>query len=153
MLAEIDATYAFYPAIDGIFLDEMSNDAASRAYYQAVYGYVKRKPGVHDVVGNPGAAASSAWQLSTPVADEIVVFEGTAQSYLRWAPPAWVNGRAASQFSHLVYAAANESRMRQVCARSKSLNAGYVYVTNDVLPNPWDSLPAGSYWTNEIAAC
>ena len=43
--------------------------------------------------------------------------------------------------------------MRQVCRRSKSLNAGYIYVTGDVLPNPWDTLPLDSYWTNEIAAC
>jgi hypothetical protein len=43
--------------------------------------------------------------------------------------------------------------MRQVCARSKTLNAGNMYVTDDVLPNPWDTLPAGTYWTNSIAAC
>jgi hypothetical protein len=28
-----------------------------------------------------------------------------------------------------------------------------MYVTNDALPNPWDTLPAGTYWTNSIAAC
>ena len=43
--------------------------------------------------------------------------------------------------------------MRQVCASSKAKNAGYMYVTPDVLPNPWDTLPAGTYWTNAVASC
>jgi hypothetical protein len=151
--AEIDAYYRFYPAIDGIFLDEMSNSAGTAAYYRSLYAYVKAKPGVRDVVGNPGAAASTAWQLTTPVADAVVVFEGTASSYARWSPPGWVFGRVASQLSNLVHAASGESAMRQACSLSKRRNAGYMYVTDDVLPNPWDTLPAGTYWTNEIAAC
>lgn len=43
--------------------------------------------------------------------------------------------------------------MQQVCARSKTLNAGNMYVTGDGLPNPWDTLPAETYWTSSIAAC
>lgn len=29
-------------------------------------------------------------------------------------------------------------------------NAGTIYVTDDVLPNPWDTLP--TYWTNKLTA-
>ena len=43
--------------------------------------------------------------------------------------------------------------MQQTCSRSKRLNAGLVYVADDTLPNPWDTLPAGAYWTSEIVAC
>ena len=82
--ADIDTSYAFYPGIDGIFLDEMSNAASTRSYYQYLYAAIKAKPGVRDVVGNPGAAASTSWQLDTPVADEVVVFEGPAANYQRW---------------------------------------------------------------------
>jgi len=70
--ADIDTSYAFCPGIDGIFLDEMSNAASTRSYYQYLYAAIKAKPGVRDVVGNPGAAASTSWQLDTPVADEVV---------------------------------------------------------------------------------
>ena len=28
-------------------------------------------------------------------------------------------------------------------------NAGYIYITNDQLPNPWDTLP--SYWAQEVS--
>jgi hypothetical protein len=141
--ADVDAYYAFYPGVDGIFLDEMSTDSATRAYYQTLYAFVHGKPGPHEVVGNPGAAASSAWQLTTPVADAVVVFEGTAARYLSWSPPSWVRGQVASRISNLVYSASSQRTMGQVCSRSKSLNAGYVYVTDDALPNPWDTLPGG----------
>ena len=151
--AEIDAYYAFYPGIDGIFLDEMSNDPATRTYYRSLYLYVRGKPGARFVAGNPGAAAASAWQLSTPVADAVVVFEGTAATYARWSPPSWVRSRAASTIANLVYATPGEAAMRQACTASNAKNAGYMYVTDDVLPNPWDTLPAGTYWTNEIGAC
>ena len=39
--ADIDAMYAFYPAIDGIYLDEMSNSSSTRSYYRDLYVYVK----------------------------------------------------------------------------------------------------------------
>jgi hypothetical protein len=150
--ADVDATYAFYPAVDGIFFDEMSNSTSTRSHYRALYTHVRTKPGVHEVVGNPGAAASSAWQLQTPVADKVVVFEGSAASYQRWRPPSWVSGWIASRFVHLVHAA-SQPAMTQACARSKTLNAGSTYVTDDVLPNPWDTLPAAGYWSQEISAC
>lgn len=151
--AEIDAYYAFYPGIDGIFLDEMSNDPVTRAYYRSLYQYVRGKPLPHEVVGNPGAAAPTAWQLSTPVADAVLIFEGTASDYARWSPPGWVRNQVASRIANAIYDTPDESAMRQVCATSKTRNAGYAYVTDDVLPNPWDTLPAGTYWTNSVAAC
>ena len=64
-----------------------------------------------------------------------------------------MRGRVASTISNLVYATPSEPAMRQVCTSSKAKNAGYVYVTPDVLPNPWDTLPTGTYWTNAVASC
>jgi hypothetical protein len=151
--SEIDAYYAFYPGIDGIFVDEMSNDSRTRSYYRSVYQYIRGKPLPHDVVGNPGAVASTAWQLSTPVADAVIVFEGTAAAYAGWSPPSWVRNQVASRISNLVFSTPDEAAMRQACASSKSKNAGSMYVTDDVLPNPWDTLPGGAYWTNSVSAC
>jgi spherulation-specific family 4 protein len=150
--ADIDAYYRMYPAIDGIFLDEMSNAPGTASYYRSLYARIKTKPGARDVVGNPGAPAATAWQLTTPVADAVVIFEGPPNAYQRWTPPGWAMGRVASQISNLVYAASQQS-MSQVCALSKRRNAGYMYVTGDTLPNPWDTLPPSAYWSAEIAAC
>jgi len=42
--------------------------------------------------------------------------------------------------------------MTQAIAWSKQRHAGWVYVTNDNLPNPWDTLPSDPYWSNELNA-
>jgi hypothetical protein len=153
VMADVDASYRFYPAIDGIFVDEMSNDPATLAYYQLLRAHVQAKPGPHLVVGNPGIDAETGWQLDRWAVDELVIFEGTAESYMRWSPPAWAFAHPASRLSNLVHAAGDATTLAQVCARSKSQNAGYMYVTDDILPNPWDTLPAEPYWSSEIAAC
>jgi hypothetical protein len=157
--ADIDAYYRFYPGIDGIFLDEMSNcetcrlqaGGSVRTYYSRIYDYVKQKSlNLGTVVGNPGVAATSAWQLDTPVADVIVVFEGTQKSYASWKAPNWVKNRPPAKFSNLVYANTSGSR-QATCAKSRSNNAGWIFVTDDVLPNPWDRLP--TYWSSVSPLC
>jgi len=159
VVAAINKYYSFYPGIDGIFLDEMANDPAkavagspnARAYYRSLYKHIKaRTAGTELVVGNPGAAAKTAWQLSDPVVDVAVIFEGAASAYATWKPPAWVWTYRATRFSHLVYAT-KPADCQQVCALSRARNAGYLYVTNDVLPNPWDTLPP--YWSKEAPVC
>jgi hypothetical protein len=153
VVADVDAMYAFYPAVDGIFVDEMSNEPSTLAYYRALRAHVQTKPGAHVVVGNPGTPADTAWQLEGLAADELVIFEGTAQDYLGWSAPAWTRAYPASRFTQLVHAAADTTSMLAACAHSKLQNAGSVYVTDDVMPNPWDTLPADPYWASQLVAC
>ncbi|KKU11987.1 MAG: hypothetical protein UX17_C0062G0008, partial [Parcubacteria group bacterium GW2011_GWC2_45_7] len=56
--ADINKYYQWYN-VDGIFLDEMSNDPATLSYYRNLYVYIHNKGGASRslVVGNPGAAA------------------------------------------------------------------------------------------------
>lgn len=157
--ADIDSYYSFYPGLNGIFLDEMANDpakvatgaATTRSYYRQLYLYIKAKTaGAEQVIGNPGSAASTAWQVADPAADIVVVFEGTAAKYESWTPPAWVTSRSADRFSHLIYGTTSVNR-QHVCALTRTRNTGYFYVTDDILPNPWNSLP--SYWVQEAPTC
>jgi len=145
--AEIDDYYAWYPEIDGIFLNEMSNDEADADYYAELYEYVKDASGSggSSVVGNPGAAAATDWQLSTPVVDKVVVFQGTDNTYLTWTAPDWVEDHPASDFVHLVYATADVAALGEVCDRSREQHAGSIYITDDTLPNQWDTL-GGPLW-------
>jgi hypothetical protein len=138
--AEVDAYYGWYP-VDGIFVDEMSTDPATQPYYHDLYAYIRAKFGQHLVVGNPGTAAATDWQVkaTTRVCDVAVIFEGDAAAYLGWMPPAWVSAYPASTFGHLVYAA-SAADLPALLAHSKAATAGYRYVTDDGLPNPWDSL-------------
>jgi hypothetical protein len=142
--AEVDRYYAWY-GVDGVLIDEMSNDAATKSYYQGLAAYVRTKPGARLVVGNPGAAATTDWQLKAPTsADLLVVHENTAAAYLTWTAPAWVGGYPASAFAHLVHTCA-AADLPTVVARSRAQRAGYRYVTSDGMPNPYDTLP-GDVW-------
>ena len=43
------------------------------------------------------------------------------------------------------------TKLANAITLSKKRNAGWVYITNDVLvPDPWDSLPPASYWLKEL---
>jgi hypothetical protein len=133
---EVDAYYRFYPTIDGIFLDEMSNEPSTSPYYKALFGYIHSKSEGPHVVGNPGVPATTAWQLVEAVADELVLFEGRASTYLSWTPPRWVFDYAPSTFANLIFDAPDDA-VGRVRAHSHDVNAGYVYITHASLPNPW----------------
>jgi len=55
------------------------------------------------------------------------------------------NSYPSERFWHLIYATA-EADLLDAIALSKQRNAGWIYVTDDTLPNPWNSLPDGTYW-------
>jgi len=139
--AEVDAYYGWYP-VDGVFVDEMSTDSVTQPYYRDLYTYIRTKPGQHVVVGNPGTAAATDWQVktTTKVADSIVLFEDVQAVYSTWTPPAWVASYPASTFGHLVHGATD---LAAAVAHSKTTNCGWRYVTDDVMPNPWDTL---AFW-------
>lgn len=145
--AEIDKYYSWYQ-VDGIFIDEADNNCASAAYYAGLSAYTKSKGGIGLTVINPGTVAPECFATS---ADVILNFEGSYSQYQSWAPLGWEAGYDPSRFWHLVYATA-EADMPAAVLLSQARGAGYVYVTPDLLvPNPWDSLPSGSYWSGELA--
>lgn len=141
--ADIDRYYAWY-GVDGVFFDRFYNgtSAASRAYCSTIYAAAKAKVATVLVVGNPGAADATDWQVksATKAADLLVVFEGTQATYSTWTAPAWVSTYPAAVFAHLVYAVTD---LPGAVARSRAQRAGYRYFTADDLPNPWDTL---GYW-------
>jgi hypothetical protein len=142
--ADIERFFRLYPEIDGIFIDQISNDTARavKTYYRKLYDHVKATSPTALVVGNPGAAATTAWQVEEPiVADVLVVFEGTAADYRKWRPPDWVSSRPAETFGHLVYKSRSRATTTAICAASQGKHAGWIYVTRGVMENPWDVPP------------
>jgi hypothetical protein len=140
--AQISDYYAWYPSINGIFLDEMS-EQPDEAYYAALESFIHARGGT--VVGNPGDTASTDWQLS--VVDQVVAFEGTAASFAHYKPTAWVLAASPSQVAIIVYSASSNT----ACSTATADNAGSVYVTNLGEPNPYGALP--SFWTSLTADC
>lgn len=142
--------YSWYPAVGGIFLDEMAEVPTTKleAYYRQLAVYVHERGGV--VVGNPGDTAVTSWQLED--VDTVVTFEGPAASYAAYSPPAWVLSARPQQIANIVFGVSEGSQMEADCTKAAADNAGFLYVTNlPEKPDPYEALP--SYWAAETATC
>ena len=145
--ADIDRYHAFY-TIDGFFVDEMTSDsdAAHLAYYEELYQYVKAKRSSYFVVGNPGTQTLPGY-LTRPTVDALVTFENNT-GYPQYVADTWTQTQPATAFSHLCYAVPTADAMTNYVQLALVRNAGYIYVTDDLGSNPWDTLP--SYWLAEV---
>lgn len=147
--ADVDSYLAFY-AIDGIFLDEVTNDAGSTHldYYAGIYTFIKSRNAGFRVIGNPGTNASEAY-LTRPCLDAIVLYEN-GTGYDNYQTDAWVYRHPRNQIAHLLYAVPTAGDMLSRVDQALSRGVGLIFVTDDALiPNPWDTLPA--YWSAEVA--
>ncbi len=144
---DIDRYFSFY-SVDGIFLDEMTNDSDTNHlnYYAALYQYIQSKGTNLTVVGNPGINTLEEY-LTRPTTDVLVTFE-VSTGYGSYAPDGWVTNHLASHFCHLPYNVTNAATMTNYVTLAAGRNAGWIYVTDDKGANPWDTLP--TYWTNEV---
>ena len=144
---DIDRYFSFY-AMDGIFLDELTDDADTNHlnYYAALYQYIRTKGTNLLVVGNPGINTREAY-LTRPCADVLVTFE-VDTGYAAHVVDGWVTNHLARRFCHLPYNVVSAATMTNDVNLAVARNVGWLYVTGDNGANPWDTLP--SYWTNEV---
>jgi hypothetical protein len=145
---EVDTYLRFYPDIEGIHFDEQSSNAKDVDYYAELYRYVrKRIPGA-TVLNNPGTTCASEY-VSRPTSDVVCLFERD-RAFEEFRPPAWASRFPASRFCVQAYHVDTEAQMQQAIRRAIQLPVGYVYITDDQGPNPYDRLP--SYWDAEVEA-
>lgn len=142
---EIDQYKTWY-AVDGIFLDEVATSPNYLTYYKDLANYIRSTKGTL-VMLNPGAVPAEDY---IKLADITVVFEDTYSNYQNWQAPAWLFNYPSNKFAHLVHSTSDTTQMNNAIGLAVERNAGTIYVTDDVLPNPWDTLP--TYWTNELTA-
>jgi hypothetical protein len=140
------ANYATWYNVDGIFLDEMSNTAGALSFYETVAAGLRAARPSGKIFGNPGVATPASYLA---VADTLVTFENGG-GYGAAAAPSWGLTEPASRQAHLHHSISTEAQMLAALQEARNRNAGYVYITSDVLSNPWDTLP--SYWNAELAA-
>ena len=145
VIAEIETYRTRYP-LDGWFLDEMADTATPEllAYYGEVRDHVRQVDPGALLVGNPGTATDPAYAA---LADVLVTFEDDAGE--PGATPDWARNRPAQAFGHLYYQESGEAAMLARLRAAEARNVGWVYVTDDAEPNPWDRLP--DYWEAEVA--
>ena len=145
--------------ISGIFLDEMSTSCSAYSYYATLYRYIHQLDPAAFVAANPGTPVNVCFlSPRNTVANTFVTFEHDASSYESGYQGNVIgsNGTvsAGSQypartFWHLIYGA-GAGQMPRLVALAEQRHAGYAYVTDASLPNPWASVP--SYLTAEAQA-
>jgi len=151
VLADIDAYYSFYN-VDGIFLDEgnTSCDSTNLNLYKSYDERVKGKSGLGYTVLNWGTNGNECFLTNTQI-DNYVTFEDAFANYNAAAPAAWVNSYNSSKFWNILHTAPDDAAsVTAAVATAKSRNVGQVYITNDVLPNPYDTAPSPTVWTAEV---
>ena len=160
---DIDAWYRFYgSSLSGIFFDQTQNACGptqdSNAWadlYQRLSDDVERlHPGSVTVL-NPGIAVPQCYETA---GDVIVTFEGSYASYVGdpsaanpYTPLSWTPVDP-MKIWHIVYDAPDVATMTNAIALSETRRAGYIYVTDDVMANPYDTLPPLDYWAAELGA-
>jgi hypothetical protein len=141
---EIERFKAWYH-VDGIFLDQVADGLASLAYYQNLADYIRGTPG-YVVVLNHSTVPDETY---TAVGDILVIFEGDYRTYVSFQPPSWVYRYPPTKFAHFVHGTRDSSALTHAMALDNQRNVTHVYVTDDLMPNPWDTLPR--YWTSELS--
>ena len=146
--SDIDAYYHWY-GVNGIFFDEASTNCAYVSYYATLNSFVKAHGGTGRTILNPGTQTNECY---VPDADILLTFEGSDTQYVNaYSAPAWVARYAPTHFWHVIYGVPTLTAMTHAIQLSKRRRAGFVYVTPATPPNPYDMLPSGLYWTDQLA--
>ncbi len=153
----IDSALAAYPTVDGVFLDEINYNQCEK--YNSLSKGAGAKKGFRErhpnklVVLNPGAPMLNCYE---GLADGYLNLERASADIGAWQTN--VNLAANAPFYAWMFTEANRSKMwemvhsvpaSQAAAAvdgALSRNASVLYLTPDVLPNPYDSLPDDAFW-------
>jgi hypothetical protein len=142
--AETQVTdYKTWYAVDGIFFDRTSILIADETYYTTLATFVRSTTGTL-VVLNCGGIPDVGYMS---IGDIVVIFEDTYANYVSYTPPGFASGDTA-KVANLVHTTTS-AELQNAMYLSVVTFASWIYVTNDTLPNPYDTLP--SFRSAEIA--
>ena len=139
--ADIDTWKAFYPEVSGIFFDEQANKVGHEAYYRTLSEYARSR-GLTFTVGNPGHDTLPSY-IGT--VDLILIYESSGLPDLARMMKGWHAEHDRRNFGVIPYGIPMSAEF----VKAAKPFVSYIYLTSDVLPNPWDSLPA---YFNELMA-
>jgi hypothetical protein len=145
VMAEV-AKYQQYYKIDGLFLDEMDNTPKNLDSYREIARRLHEAIPGGKVIGNPGTSVPEAY-VRDGAADVLVTFENDFKLDTESAPPAWASAYPSGRFARIVHTVPDASAFHAVLDRTKTRNFGYVFITDALMPNPYDRLPS---WWNEL---
>lgn len=140
--ADVDKYYDWY-GVDGIFLDEVWNYEDKLQYYSDLAGYVWGK-GLQWVVGNPGTDAAVGY---------IQLFNVTVIHEDSKYPTAAKLDAYSSYKDKIAVLVYGQRRFSTSAFTATAARSGWVYVTHDTLPNPWDTLSKYLYNMAKLLGC
>lgn len=115
--------------------------------YKYINDYTKRKhPGAYTIL-NPGSPMASCFEDTM---DTLLTFELSYTAYTTaYTPNDWTP-KDSRKLWHIVYDVP-ESAIEEVASLARQRGAGFLQLTNDMLPNPYDNLPDDGYMQAQIA--
>lgn len=140
-LAEVKADVEKYTAwygVSGIFVDTTSNKPEHLPYYVELCGWLRLK-GLR-IVLNPG---TRTLEEHFKLADYVMCAETDLATYLGQSARPAFEALYREKCWHVIHSCP-AAEMPATVALAKQRGAGLVYVTDDVMANPYDKLP--TYW-------
>ncbi len=141
--------YAFWYGVDGIFFDEVAQDCPTFAPWyaeRAAAADALDADGDAFIAYNPGVLTCADY---LDAADVLVVAEEQLGYLSDFEAAAWMADYDPGRFWLLAHDT-SAPVLGETLQWVRDNGIGWVYLTNDRLPNPWDALP--SYWDEEVAA-
>ncbi len=150
VISDIDLWYSLYPGVKGIFIDQVSATGAPALCYTAyIYNYAKIRHTSDPVIQNFGTYAASTYE---PYGDIFVNAEMDHTLYQSWTLPTdgFQNvATNANRFWHLIHTTSG-ANLASTLTQTRNNNAGWVYITDDIMPNPYDTAP--TYGNTELTS-
>jgi hypothetical protein len=131
--ADIDRWRDLYPDAKSIFFDEMANNPGLESHYSSLTSYAKGR-GIEYTIGNPGVDSKPSY---VGTVDTILIVESAG------LPSAdklagWHAEHPREAFGIIPHSVSSLDAGFVAMAKSR---VGYIFVQNDTMPNPWDTLP------------
>ena len=137
--------------IDGVLLDEYMADSTQLSYYRTIRDAIRSRDLLagKTIMANPGTEISSSTHYTEPLADSFISYENiespTAAGSVTLANSTVpTNASAGVEFDAVVHSVASATDMQRIAKIAKLKGFGQLYITNDVLGNPYDQKPI--YW-------
>jgi hypothetical protein len=129
----IDLWYTWYPELGGIFFDEENYQPGGSGYYVRLTAYVKTKQSAEITIGNPGMQTLAEY---IPACDITVIYESPGRANLIAYKTTW-DSYDNDRLGMIPF----EVSLDAAWLKEASGLVSWLYMTDDVLSNPWDSLP------------
>lgn len=148
VMNDIDTWYTLYPGIQGIMFDRVNYVNDSSVCYSAyAYNYAKIKHQNDPVIQNFGTYTTPAYE---PYGDIFINAEMDHALYQTWVLPVdgfQDNPAYSNRFWHLIHTT-DSTDFASALTQTRNNNAGWVYITDDTMPNPYSASP--TYWNTEL---